>query len=79
MITRVFMPLQPLHSTTLVLFLLKFPLETLLILVLVFPKKIRRSRPLIPYIPHLFFCDISFFFILGLIVEISLLSLGLAA
>jgi hypothetical protein len=63
---------------TLVLFLLRFPLETLLVLVLVFPEKIRRSRPLIPYIPHLLFRDIPFFFFLGPIAGISLHILGSA-
>jgi hypothetical protein len=63
----------------LVIFLLSFPLETLQVLVLVFPEKIRRSRPLIPYIPHLLFCDIPFFFFLGPIAGIGLLILGLAA
>jgi hypothetical protein len=72
MITGVFMLLQALPSATLIFFLLGFPLETLLVLVLILPEKIRRSWPLIPYIPYLFFCDIPFSFFLGPIAGISL-------
>jgi hypothetical protein len=79
MITRVFMFLQTLPSTTLVFFFLRFSPEMLLVLVLVLLEKIRRSRPLIPDMPHLFFCDINFFFFLAPIARISLFILGLAA
>jgi hypothetical protein len=61
----VFMLLQALPSATLIFFLLGFPLEMLLVLVLILPEKIRRSWPLIPYIPYLFFCDIPFPFFFG--------------
>jgi hypothetical protein len=79
MITRVFMSLQTLPSTSLVLFFLRFSPETLLVLVLVRLEKIRRSRPLILDMPHLFFYNITFFFFLGLIARISLFILGLVA
>jgi hypothetical protein len=79
MITGVFMLLQALPSATLIFFLLGFPLETLLVLVLILPEKIRRSWPLIPYIPYLFFCDIPFSFFLGPIAGISLFILDLVA
>jgi hypothetical protein len=79
MIMGIFMLLQALPSVMLVFFLLGLPLEMLLVLVLILPEKIRRSWPLIPYIPYLFLRDIPFFFFLGPIAGISLLILGLAA
>jgi hypothetical protein len=79
MITGVFMLPQAFPSATLIFFLLGFPLETLLVLVFILPEKIRRSRPLIPYIPYLFFCDIPFSFFLGPIAGISLFILDLVA
>jgi hypothetical protein len=78
MITGIFVLPQALSSVTLILFFLRFPLEALLVLVFIFPEKIRRSRPLISYIPYLFFCDIFFFFFLGPIARISLFVLDLA-
>jgi hypothetical protein len=53
--------------------------ETLLVLVFVLLEEIRRSRPLIPNMPHLFLCDISLFSFLGPMASISLFILSLAA
>jgi hypothetical protein len=69
MITDVLMLPQALSSATLIFFLLRFPL-TLLVLIFILPEKIRRSWPLIPHIPYLLFCDISFPFFLGPIAGI---------
>jgi hypothetical protein len=79
MITGVFMLPQALPNVTLMFFFLGFPLKTLLILIFILPEKIRRSRPLIPYIPYLLFCDIPFSFFLGPIAGISLFVLDLVA
>jgi hypothetical protein len=79
MITGVFMLPQALPSATLIFFLLGFPLKTLLVLVFILPEKIRRSWPLIPHIPYLFFCDIPFPFFFGPIAGISLFVLDLVA
>jgi hypothetical protein len=79
MITGIFVLPQALSSAMLIFFFLRFPLKALLVLVFIFPEKIRRSWPLIPHIPYLFFCDIFFFFFLGLIARISLFTLDLAA
>jgi hypothetical protein len=79
MITSIFMLPHALPSATLIFFLLGFPLKTLLVLVFLLPEKIRRSWPLIPHIPYLFFCDIPFPFFLGLIAGISLFVLDLVA
>jgi hypothetical protein len=78
MITRIFLFLQTLSSTALILLFFCLTPETLLILVLILSEEIRRSWPLIPNMPHLFLCDISFFFFLGPIARISLFILGLA-
>jgi hypothetical protein len=43
MITGIFVLPQALSSATLILFFLRFPLEALLVLVFIFPEKIRRS------------------------------------
>jgi hypothetical protein len=79
MITGIFVLPQALSSVTLILFFLRLPLEALLVLVFIFPEKIRRSWPLIPHIPYLFFCDILFLLFLGPIAAISLSVLDLAA
>jgi hypothetical protein len=79
MITGIFVLPQAFSSTALILFFLRFPLEALLVLVFIFPEKIRRSWPLIPHIPYLFFCDILFFLFLGPIAGISLSVLELEA
>jgi hypothetical protein len=79
MITGIFMLPQGLPSATLIFFLLKFPLKILLVPVFILPEKIKRSWPLIPHIPYLFFCDIPFPFFLGLIAGISLFVLDLVA
>jgi hypothetical protein len=77
MITRVFMFLQTLSSTALILLFFCLALEMLLVLVLVL-EEIRRSRPLIPDMPHLLFYDIPLFSFLGPIARIRLFILGLA-
>jgi hypothetical protein len=79
MITDIFMLPQALPSATLIFFLLRFPLKTLLVLVFILPGKIRRSWLLISHIPYLLFCDISFPFFLGPIAGISLFVLNLVA
>jgi hypothetical protein len=79
MITGIFVLPQALSSAMLIFFFLRFPLEALLVLVFIFPEKIRRSWPLIPHIPYLFFCDIFFLLFLGLIAGINLFVLDLAA
>jgi hypothetical protein len=79
MITGIFMLPQALSSAMLIFFFLRFPLKALLVLVFIFPEKIRRSWSLIPHIPYLFFCDIFFPFFSGPIVGISLFVLDLAA
>jgi hypothetical protein len=61
-------------SASLVLFFFSLALETLLILILVFSQKMRENRSLIPDVPDLFFGDIVFFFFLGPIAGIGLLS-----
>jgi hypothetical protein len=48
-------------STAFILFLLRLALEMLLVLILIFFEEIGRNWPLIPDMPYLFFCDISFF------------------
>jgi hypothetical protein len=50
----------------------------LLVLVLIFLEEIRRSRTLIPDMPHLLLCDISLFSFLGPVARISLFILVLA-
>jgi hypothetical protein len=60
-------------SASLIFFFFSLALETLLILILVFPQKMRRNRPLIPEMPDLFFGYIASFLFLGPIVGIGLL------
>jgi hypothetical protein len=79
MITGIFMLPQALSSVMLIFFFLRFPLKALLILVFIFSEKIKRSWPLIPHIPYLLFCDISFPFFLGPITGISIFVLNLVA
>jgi hypothetical protein len=79
MITGIFMLPQALSSAMLIFLFFRFPLEALLVLVLIFPEKIRRSWPLIPHIPYLLFCNIFFLLFLGPIAGISLFVLDLAA
>jgi hypothetical protein len=78
MITRIFLFLQTLSSTALILLFFYLTPETLLILVLILSEEIRRGWSLIPDMPHLFFYDIFFFFFVGPIARISLFILGLA-
>jgi hypothetical protein len=79
MIVGIFVLPQALPSAALILLFLGFPLEVLLVLVLVFPEKIRRGRPLIPYVPYLSLCNVLLLLFLGLITRISLSVLALAA
>jgi hypothetical protein len=79
MIMGVFMLPQALPSATLIFFFLRFQLKMLLVLVFILPEKIRRSWSLIPYIPYLFSCDISFPSFLVPIAGISLSVLDLVA
>jgi hypothetical protein len=72
MITSILMLLQTLPGATLIFLIFRFPPEALLVLVLIFPEKVRRSWTLIPYIPYSLFRDISFFLLLGPIAGISL-------
>jgi hypothetical protein len=79
MITSILMLLQMLPGAMLIFLIFRFPPEALLVLILIFPEKIRRSWTLIPYIPYLLFCDISFFLSLGSIAGISLFIGGLVS
>jgi hypothetical protein len=65
MITGIFVLPQALFGAALIFLLLRFPLEALLVLVFIFPEKIRGGWPLIPYIPYLSFCDVLFLLFLG--------------
>jgi hypothetical protein len=79
MITGIFVLPQTLSGVALIFLFLRFPLEALLVLVFIFPEKIRGSWSLIPYIPYLSFCDVLFLLFLGPIAGISLSVLALAA
>jgi hypothetical protein len=79
MVAGLFVLPQTLPGPALIFLFFRFPTEALLILVLVFPEKIRRSRPLIPYVPYLPFCNVFILFILGPIARISLSIFDLAA
>jgi hypothetical protein len=72
MITRISPLLQTFSSTALILFILRFMLKTLLVLVFILFEEIRRSWPLIPDMPYLLFPDVSLFPFLGPIVGIGL-------
>jgi hypothetical protein len=74
MIAGFFVLPQVLPGPALILLFLRFPMEALLVLILVLPEKIRRSWPLIPYVPYLPFCNIFILFILGPIARIVQLS-----
>jgi hypothetical protein len=52
MITNILVLLQTLPGAMLIFFVFRFPPEALLVLILVFPEKIRRSWTLIPYVPY---------------------------
>jgi hypothetical protein len=58
-------------STALILFILRFTLETLLVLVFILFEEIGKGRSLIPDVPYLLFCDISLFPLLGPIAGIG--------
>jgi hypothetical protein len=77
MITSILMLLQTLSGAMLIFFVFKFPPEALLVLILVFPEKVRRSWTLIPYIPYSLFRDIFFFLFLGPIAGTGLHIFGL--
>jgi hypothetical protein len=79
MITGIFMLPQALFGAMLIFFFFRFLLEALLVLVFIFPEKIRESWPLIPYIPYLSLCDVFFLLFLGPIAGISLSVLALVA
>jgi hypothetical protein len=72
MITRISPLLQTFPNTTLILFILRFTLEMLLVLVFILLEEIGRSRPLIPDVPYLLFRDVSLFPFLGLMAGIGL-------
>jgi hypothetical protein len=73
MIPCIFSPPEAFPSASFVLFFFCFALETLLILILVLPQKMRRNWPLVTDIPHLLFIDIIPFLFLGPIAGIGLL------
>jgi hypothetical protein len=73
MIPSIFSPSEAFPSASLVFFFFCFVLETLLILILVLPQKMRRNWPLVPDMPHLLFGDIMPFLFLGPITGIGLL------
>jgi hypothetical protein len=79
MIAGIFVLPQALSSAALIFLFLRFPLEALLVLVFVFPEKIRRGWPLIPYVSYLSFCNVLFLLFLGPIAGISLSVPALAA
>jgi hypothetical protein len=60
MITRISSLLQTFPSTALILFILRFTLETLLVLVFILLEEMGGSRPLIPDVPYLLFVMYSF-------------------
>jgi hypothetical protein len=61
MIARIFTFLQTLPSTVFIFFIFWFVLATLPILVFIFLEQMRRERPLIPHVSHLFFGDVLLF------------------
>jgi hypothetical protein len=73
MISRILSLPEAFPSAPLVFFFFSLALEMLLILILVFPQKMRGNRSLIPDVPHLLFTDIVPFFFLGPITGIGLL------
>jgi hypothetical protein len=65
MIMGIFVLPQAFFGAALIFFFLRFMLEALLVLVFIFPVKIRVSWPLILYIPYLSLCDVLFLLFLG--------------
>jgi hypothetical protein len=65
------MCLQALPSTAFILFILRFTLEMLLVLVFILLEEMEGSQPLIPYVPYLLFRDVFLFPFLGPIARIS--------
>jgi hypothetical protein len=79
MITSILMLLQTLSGAMLIFFVFRLPPEALLVLILVFPEKVRRSWTLIPDIPYSLFRNIFFSLFLGPIAGISLFIVNLAS
>jgi hypothetical protein len=73
MVPCILSPFEAFPSASLIFFFFSFALETLLILILVHPQKMRRNWSLIPDMPHLLFGDIVPVFFLGPIAGIGLL------
>jgi hypothetical protein len=73
MVPCILSPSEAFPSASLIFFFFSFALETLLLLILVLPQKMRRNWSLVPDMPHLLFGDIVPFFFLGPIVGIGLL------
>jgi hypothetical protein len=73
MIPCILSPPEAFPSALPVFFFFYFVLETLLILILVLPQKMRRNWPLVPDVPHLLFGDIIPLLFLGPIAAIGLL------
>jgi hypothetical protein len=73
MITRISSLFQTFPSTALILFILQFTLETLMVLVFILFEEMGGSRPLIPDVAYLLFCDVFLFPFLGPIAGIGLL------
>jgi hypothetical protein len=72
MITHISSLLLTFPSTALLLFILRFMLETLLVLVFILFEEVGRSRLLIPDVPYLLFRDVALFHLLGPIAGIGL-------
>jgi hypothetical protein len=72
-ISRIFPLPEAFPCAPLIFFFFSLPVETLLILILVFSQKVRGNWSLIPDMPDLFLGDIVPFFFLGPIAGIGLL------
>jgi hypothetical protein len=73
MITCISPLLQTFPSTALILFILRFTLETLLVLIFILLEEMGGSQSLIPDVPYLLFCDVFLFPFLGPIAGTGLL------
>jgi hypothetical protein len=73
MIPCILSPSKAFPSVSLIFFFFSFVLETLLILILVLPQKMRRNCSLVPDMPDLLLGDIIPVFFLGPIAGIGLL------
>jgi hypothetical protein len=65
MISRILSLPEAFPNVPLVFLFFSLALETLLILILVFPQKMRENQSLIPDVPHLLFGDIVPFLLFG--------------